>query len=316
MIIDFRIRPPHGGFLNTQMYSAGPRRDGFTRTVGFEPSEAAQKQSMDLLMQEMDAAGVDKGVVVGRLTGVMGSVPNADVQKIVADHPQRFIGAASIDPTNRRGAFETIAAAVAAGFRVVNIEPGAYPIPMYADDRRLYPIYAHCEDLKVPVILMVGGTAGPDLSYSDPIRTDRVLADFPRLDVVVSHGGWPWVTEILHLAFRRPNLWLSPDMYFSRMPGWEEYVKAADSFLSDRMLYASSFPFCPVKAYKEWFEALPIKRDNLEKVMGGNARRLLGIALPARSPEVAHQRGELPGGRLQIDVAAGDAHAHHGGIRR
>ena len=107
---------------------------------------------------------------------------------------------------------------------------------------------------------MVGGTAGPDLSYSDPIRTDRVLADFPNLNVVVAHGGWPWVNEILHLGFRRQNLWLSPDMYFSRMPGWEEYVKAADGFLSDRMLYASSFPFCPVREYKSWFESLPIRR--------------------------------------------------------
>ena len=148
---------------------------------------------------------------------------------------------------------------------------------MHADDRRLYPIYGHCEDVGVPVIMMVGGTAGPDLSYSDPIRTDRVLTDFPNLNVVVAHGGWPWVNEILHLGFRRPNLWLSPDMYFSRMPGWEEYVKAADSFLSDRMLYASSFPFCPVQGYKEWFERLPIREENLKKVMGGNARRLLGM---------------------------------------
>ncbi len=277
MIVDFRLRPPVGGFLNTLMYSAGERRDGFTRTVGFEPSPAAQQQSMELLLGEMDEAGVDKGVVVGRLAGTLGSVPNSDVQAIVAAHPQRFIGAASIDPTSRKGACETISAAVQAGFKLINIEPGSYPVPMYADDRRLYPIYAHCEDLGVPVIMMVGGTAGPDLSYSDPIRTDRVLADFPQLKVIVAHGGWPWVTEILHIAFRRTNMYLSPDMYFSRMPGWEEYVKAADTFLADRMLYASSFPFCPVKDYKQWFEQLPIKPANLEKVMGGNAARLLGL---------------------------------------
>lgn len=277
MIIDFRLRPPMGGFLDTLMYSAGERRDGFTRTVGFEPSPAAQKQSMELLLAEMDQAGVARGVVVGRLAGTLGSVSNADVQRIVAEHPDRFIGAASIDPTSRREACDTITSAVKSGFKLINIEPGSYPVPMYADDRRLYPIYAHCEDLQVPVIMMVGGTAGPDLSYSDPIRTDRVLADFPKLKVVVAHGGWPWVTEILHIAFRRTNMYLSPDMYFSRMPGWEEYLKAADTFLADRTLYASSFPFCPVKAYKEWFERLPMKRENLEKVMGGNARRLLGL---------------------------------------
>lgn len=277
MIIDFRVRPPVGGFCDTLMYSAGERRDGFTRTVGFEPSKAAQTQSMDLLLQEMDQAKVDRGVVVGRLAGTLGSVPNEDVRRIVQEYPNRFIGAASIDPASRIGACKTIDNALGAGFKLINIEPGSYPIPMYADDRRLYPIYAHCEDRKVPVILMVGGTAGPDLSYSDPIRTDRVLADFPNLKVVVAHGGWPWVTEILHIAFRRTNMYLSPDMYFSRMPGWEQYVTAANTFLSDRMLYASSFPFCPVKDYKDWFESLPIKPENLAKVMGGNAKKLLGV---------------------------------------
>lgn len=276
-IIDFRLRPPVGGFLDTLMYSAGERRDGFTRTVGFEPSPAAQQQSMELLLAEMARARVAHGVVVGRLAGTLGSVSNEDVLGIMRKHGSRFIGAASIDPTSRRGACDTIDRAVEQGFKLINIEPGAYPVPMYADDRRLYPIYAHCEDRQVPVIMMVGGTAGPDLSYSDPIRTDRVLADFPALNVVVAHGGWPWVNEILHIAFRRPNLYLSPDMYFSRMPGWEEYVKAADGFLADRMLYASSFPFCPVQGYREWFETLPLRPENREKIMAGNARRLLGL---------------------------------------
>jgi predicted TIM-barrel fold metal-dependent hydrolase len=224
MIIDFRLRPPVGGFLDTLMYSAGERRDGFTRTVGFEPSAAAQQQSMALLLKEMDAARIDRGVVVGRLAGVLGSVSNEDVRGIVAEHPGRFIGAASIDPTDRRRACQTISQALEDGFKLINIEPGSYPVPMYADDRRLYPIYGHCEDLGLPVIMMVGGTAGPDLSYSDPIRTDRVLADFPALNVVVVHGGWPWVTEILHLAFRRQNLWLSPDIFFphARLGGIRE----------------------------------------------------------------------------------------------
>ncbi len=276
-IIDFRLRPPAGQFLSTLMYAQGERRDGFTRTVGFEPSPAAQQQSMQMTLEEMDEAGVDHGVVVGRLAGMLGSISNDDVLALMQAHGNRFIGAASIDPTNRIEACRSIDQSMAAGFRLINIEPGAYPIPMYADDRRLYPIYAHCEDRQIPIILMVGGTAGPDLSYSDPIPTDRMLADFPNLKVVLAHGGWPWVTQILHIAFRRTNVYLSPDMYFSRMAGWEEYVKAADGFLADRMLYASSFPFCPIKGYKEWFETLPIRQENRKKIMGENASRLLGM---------------------------------------
>ena len=281
MIIDFRLRPPVGGFLNTLMYSAGARRDGFTRTVGFTPSPAAQQQSMDLLLEEMEAAGVDAGVVVGRLAGVLGSVPNEDVRQIVAAHPGRFIGAASIDPTDRRRMPDH---RPGAGGRLQADQYRAGFLPRADACRRpaavsdLWPLRGRGRARHHD-----GGRHGrADLSYSDPIRTDRVLADFPNLNVVVAHGGWPWVNEILHLGFRRQNLWLSPDMYFSRMPGWEEYVKAADGFLSDRMLYASSFPFCPVREYKSWFESLPIKEENLRKIMGGNARRLLGI--PARNP--------------------------------
>ena len=137
MVIDFRLRPPLHGFLGTLMYAAGERRDGFTRTVGFEPSPAAQRQDMGLLLAEMDAAGVDRGVVVGRLAGTLGSVANEDVAAIVADHAPRFIGAASIDPTARKGACDTITRCVAQGFKAINIEPGSYPVPLYADDRRL-----------------------------------------------------------------------------------------------------------------------------------------------------------------------------------
>ncbi len=278
-VIDFRVRPPVKGFLSTLMYAASERRDAFTRTVGFEPSRAAQEQSLDLLLREMDEAGVNRGVVVGRHAGMLGSVENDDVAAIVEAHPHRFIGAASIDPTDRRRAIRQIDDAVARGFKAINIEPGAYPVPMYSDDRRLYPIYAHCEDIGIPVILMSGGTAGPDLSYSSPVLIDRVLADFPSLKVVAAHGNWPWVTEILHVAFRRPNLYLSPDMYFSRMPGWEEYVKAADGFLAHRILYASSFPFCPVKGYLDWFRTLPIRPENMERILYRNAADLLGVAL-------------------------------------
>ena len=72
-------------------------------------------------------------------------------------------------------------------------------------DRRLYPIYAHCEDHNIPIMLMGGGNTGPDVSYSSPEHIDRVLNDFPTLTVISSHGNWPWAKEIIHVAFRREN---------------------------------------------------------------------------------------------------------------
>jgi predicted TIM-barrel fold metal-dependent hydrolase len=275
--IDFRIRPPLRGFLDMVMYANPERRDNFTRQLGFEPSPAAEEQSMDMMIAEMDDAGIDRGVVVGRNSGMLGRVSNEDVRAIVQGYDGRFIGVASIDPTDRKGAVAEIDAAMGAGFKAINIEPGAYDTAMYSDDRRLYPIYAHCEDNDIPIIMMTGGTAGPDVSYTRPELLDRVLADFPTLRIAASHGNWPWVHEILHVAFRRQNLYLTPDMYLPNLPGSEDYVKAADGFLADRFIYGSSFPFCGVKIYHDWFTALPIRGANMDKIMYDNAARFLGL---------------------------------------
>ena len=276
-IIDFRVRPPLKGFLNTVMYSNGERRDRFTRQLGLEPAPSAQKLSLPMLIDEMKKAGVVTGVITGRISGYLGAIDNADVEAIVREHPKLFVAMAAVDPTNLTAAVKQIDDAMAAGFRGVTIEPGAYPVPLYADDRKLYPIYAHLEDRNVPVVIMTGGNAGPDLSYSSPITVDRVAGDFPKLQIVISHGNWPWVTEILHVAFRRPNVYLSPDMYLYEMPGMDDYLKAANGFLSERFIYASAYPLVPLLDYAEWFKKLPLKPAAMERIVYGNASKLLGI---------------------------------------
>lgn len=276
-IIDFRVRPPSGGYLSMLLYSDGDRRDRLTRQHGFEPARSATEQSMPALIEEMDRAGVRIGVVIGRNSGPLGSISNDAVMEIVRATPGRFVGVASIDPSNRTAACREITRALSAGMRAVNIEPGSYAQPLMVDDRRLYPIYAHLEDKDVPVIIMAGGSAGPDLSYTAPENLDRVAADFPSLKIVVSHGGWPWVHQVLHIAYRRQNVFLSPDQYLAGLAGHDDYVKAANGFLSDRFIYASSYPFLPVDAYAAWFKRLPIKPEAMEKILWGNAAKLLGI---------------------------------------
>jgi predicted TIM-barrel fold metal-dependent hydrolase len=276
-IIDFRLRPPVGGFLKMALFTETERRDRTTRIHGFEPAPSARRQSMDLLLQEMDQAGVTTGVIIGRNSGRYGSIGNDEVAAIVAAYPGRFVAAASIDPTDRRRAAGQITDAIKTGFRAINIEPGSYPLPMMVDDRKLYPIYAQCEDAGIPVIIMAGGSAGPDLSFTQPEHLDRVAADFPTLKIVVSHGGWPWVHQVLHIAFRRSNIYLSPDQYLAQLPGMDDYIKAADGFLADRFLFASSYPFTPVKDYTAWFKRLPIRPESMEKILYRNAARLLRL---------------------------------------
>ena len=200
---------------------------------------------------------------------------------IVADYPEKFIGVAGIDPTNRAKALEEIERFVVNGpLKAVGMEPGVLASPMYADDRRIYPIYEYCAEHGIPVLLMGGGGNGPDLSHSNPIIIDRVCGDFPEMTVINTHGGYPWVTEILFVAFKRPNLYLCPDMYMYNMPGVSDYVMAANTFLSERFLFGTAYPFIGFREGVEQFKALPFKPEVLPNLLYRNAIKALKLDIP------------------------------------
>jgi len=85
------------------------------------------------------------------------------------------------------------------------------------------------------------------------------------------------VLTILHVAFRRPNVFLSPDMYLFDLPGSDDYVKAADTYLADQFIYASAYPFTPLRDYAERFLKLPIRPESMQKVLYDNAARILKL---------------------------------------
>lgn len=276
--IDFRLRPPTGAFLKLVLYADAARRDRITRQHGFEPAPSALARSMPLLLQEMDAAGVQTGVLMARRSPKLGTVSNDDVQRIVDAHPTRFCAFAVADERLGRHAADGVAGLIARGFRGINLEPGADLRAMTVNDPALHPLYEACEAAQVPIVVMAGGSAGPDLSYTDPVHLDRVAAAFPRLPIVVSHGGWPWIHAMLHIAFRRENVYLSPDQYLARMAGMREMVQAMNGFLKERFLYGSSYPFLPVDRCLEWFRQLPISPEALPFLLQRNAQRVLSMA--------------------------------------
>ena len=276
-ITDFRLRPPAKGFLASKIYTHADNRKRYTKKLGWPHVASADAQSMSQLLAEMDGAQITTGVVVGRTTATLGAIENTDVAAIVADHPDRFVGIGSADSADRKTAFAMIDEILDLGLKAVNLEPGVSAVPMRADDRRLYPIYAKCEDAALPVVIMAGGGAGPDLSFNDPVALDRMLGDFPNLKVVCSHGGWPCVQEVLGVAFRRENLYLCPDMYLRGLPGTAEYLAAANGFLSERILFGTAYPFCPLKPYVDWFLSQEFSDTNRRRVLSENAATLLSI---------------------------------------
>jgi uncharacterized protein len=224
----------------------------------------------------MDEAGIRTGVITGRRSGErMGSVANEDIARVVAEHDGRFVGYAGLDIADVEGSRAELRGLLeGAKFRGIVIESGCAQEPKYADDASLAPLFGDCEDAGMPVLLMAGGNAGPDVTYSHPVQIDRLAARHPKLQIVSAHGSWPWVNEILGVAYRRTNVWVSPDMYIF-LPGWQMYVEAANGYLRDRFLFGTAYPALPFKETVDRFLQLPFREDVLERVLHGNAARLL-----------------------------------------
>ncbi len=155
---------------------------------------------------------------------------------------------------------------------------------MYVDDPRIYPIYAKCQDLGVVLYLTCSLMQGPDISYAEPWRIQRVANDFPTLQIVVVHAAFPYTSEMIGVMIANAplgNLWVLPDFFQSvpGFPGAMDWVEAANHFLGDRMLYASSYPVRPLDQSLAEFRRFPYKPEVLEQILAGNAGKLFGKKL-------------------------------------
>ena len=89
-VIDFRVRPPARGFNDTIMFQQVDRTAPMSRDIGLDVGESFRRHSADLLIAEMDRAGIEKAVMPGRTNSGIGSVPNDELMAIAAKYPRRF----------------------------------------------------------------------------------------------------------------------------------------------------------------------------------------------------------------------------------
>lgn len=278
MIIDIRCRPPikefqaafkNKAFLGVDSYSR------FTAGLGAEPPSFTN-DSIELMFSEMNQAGVTKGVVVGRIRPNF-NVTNDSIAETVKRHSEKLIGIAGIDVWNE---FHQAIPEIERSIRKLNltgvsIEPGGVQRAMHFNDPRLYPIYAKCDELKVPVFLTTGPRQGPSLDYTSPVNVEPVARYFPKLKIVCAHGCYPYVMEMLGVAIRCPNVFFAPDFY-AFWPGGEAYLSAADEKLQDQFLFGTAYP---ISAFKESVEATKrfvTRKESQDKIFYQNAERFLG----------------------------------------
>ena len=296
-VIDFRNRPPlpqYGlifdmkkTYFQDQLHHVYNRGTN-TFTKSMEMKTVGTEEGLAEWMKEIDEAGVSSVVVNGRY--MFWRIPTStmtskDIHDFSQKYPGRVHGLAAIDLDNSpKAAAEDVEKAIKEyGFKGANIEPGykdGYR-GISIDDPALGPIMEVLEAGGAFLQIQTGMLGGADIGNNNPPALDRFLQAHPKLQVVLAHGGYPYMSEMLGLATKHPHLHICPDMYMF-FPGGQLYAWNLNN-LPDTFVYGSSYPFASIREPIEEtlaFRSHPlykVRDDVMGKYLYGNAARLLGL---------------------------------------
>ena len=115
----------------------------------------------------------------------------------------------------------------------------------YPADARMYPLYARCQDLGLPILFHTGLSTfrGTRLKYADPLLLDDVAVDFPELTIVLAHSGrGVWYEQAALLARLHHHVYLElaglpPKNLTTYFPDLRR--------LAPKMIFGSDWPVVP-----------------------------------------------------------------------
>jgi predicted TIM-barrel fold metal-dependent hydrolase len=242
------------------------------------------------LLHEMDAAGIDRGVLIQVNDAPTVREGLIEARQVVSESAGRLRLVSTVDST--RGS-ETVAEVIAlwddapelAGIKLF---PGYHPY--YPHDRRLDPIYEYAHQRKIPVLIHTGDTLDPLalVKYTRPVEVDEVAVRFRDVPIVLCHFGNPWVDEAAEVVYKNKNVYADTSGLLAHpsYPLFDRMVELCRQRLMDailmigsaeRVLYGSDWPLLDLKAALRLVTSLDLPERDRTAILGGNADRLFGL---------------------------------------
>jgi len=278
-VIDTMVGFPHEGsaqydFIRKQTKDRESKEDfEFPVEYMFKdvPKGLPTDDPVSLVLQQMDRFGIEKAMI---------GVGEGSAQLALKTYPDRFLpSGALVDPNDVMGSVNAIRRDYEQfGIRATSVFPaGTFPqVPI--DDPKMYPIYATCVELGIP-IFVCAGIPGPRVPFApqEVSRIDVVMFDFPDLVFVTRHGCEPWQELAVKLMLKWPNLYYSTSAFAPKY-----YPKAiidyANTRGADKIIYAGYFPMgLSLERIFSELPNVPLKDEVWPKFLYGNAARILGL---------------------------------------
>ncbi len=254
--------------------AAGPKE--FEATV----RAAARKvtMSLDEFVRYLDQAGVAWGATS---TYDHNSEATAAVVKA---YPEKFVGFVYVDPRQGMQAVRSLEYAVKEqGLTIAYFTAFRTGVP--ANDKKCYPLYAKAVELDIPVFIYsaMNLSGALPMEVGHPRCIDEVARDFPELKIMATVCGYPWITEMIGVARRHPNLYLNTEIIEPAeiaVPGkgMEMLLHYGNTELQDRICFASNWALQgkPLTELIDQARRLPLTDTVKQKWLYTNAARFFG----------------------------------------
>lgn len=263
---------PHHG----ELFNVSPEYQAIANLFG-RLKEMQRGSTIEELMAEMDQAGVEKGILTAYCFDYPEyptvRVPSGEeVIELAERYPQRFIAAAGFNSVralrNAQGvmrAVRTLERWVKSGrLRALKVVPFATQVPF--NDKVLYPLYAKCVELNLPVTINVG-IAGPlfgSVTCQDPKYLEEICLDFPELKIVGAHMGHPWEPVLIRLMEKFQNLYLMTSAYSPKYLA-PELVQYMNTRGSHKVMFSADWPLAGFERFIEQAQAVPFRSEEIRR---------------------------------------------------
>ncbi|MDP2659206.1 MAG: amidohydrolase family protein [Dehalococcoidia bacterium] len=241
-----------------------------------------QPRSPEELVAEMDEAGVGETVICCvkmasyRENKVIYETPYEEVVDLMNKCPGRFIGFAGINffASICDEIREMEIAVKKYGFKGIYLHTYGYRIPL--NHRLCYAVYAKAEELGIPVSMQTGHSAEhmPN-EMGRPMLLDDIALDFPKLNIVGSHTGWPWCEELISVAWKHENVFMDISAHQPQYlePNVIQFLKTRGRA---KTIFGTNGPVNPAKQAIEYIKTqMGLKENVQDMILRTNAARLL-----------------------------------------